>query len=289
MFARSESVLRVKINLGKELAMLRSIKDITGYPVEAIDGKIGEVGDCLFDDDQWMLRYISVDTGKWLLGKQVLISSLHFERPEVGSEDNHFRVNLGVNRIKNAPTVDTTKSVSRKYEEEFARYYGQNVYWDGAAALGASVGPAVVPPGQNENSESESLERARHKEQIENIRESHLRSSNEVIGYEINCSDDEFGGLDDLILDDITWQIRFLVVDTRNWLPGRKFLIDVNWLESFDWIDQKANVGLKRSEIEGSPEYDPQRLVNKDYLDNLYDFYGRPPEEKGFFSKIFQS
>lgn len=267
--------------------MLRSIKDITGYPIEAIDGNIGEVRDCLFDDDQWTLRYILADTGNWLPGKQVLISSLHFEPLEVGSEDNHFRVNLAVDRIKGAPAPETNAPISKRFEEEFARYYGQSVYWDGSAALGAVTGPVYVPPSPHEDARQEDLEEIRHKESIEEIEECHLRSSNEVMGYSIRCADDEFGQVEDLILDEETWRIRFIVVNTRSWLRGTRYLIDVNWLESFDWVGQRAKVGLAREQIETSPKYDPHRLINKDYLDNLYDYYGRSREDKGFLAKLF--
>lgn len=268
--------------------MLRSIKNLTGYPIEGIDDSIGKVQDCLFDDNEWTLRYVVADTGSWLPGKQVLLSSIHFEKPEYGSENNRFRVALGVRRIEEAPSLDTNAPVSRQFEEEFARYYGQRVYWEGAAAMGASTGPVYDPPKLDDaDNRAQNFEDVRHKKKIEVIHESRLRSASEVIGYAIRCSDDEFGQVEDLILDDETWRIRFLVVGTRSWLPGRKFLIDVNWVDSFDWADQKATVGLARKQIESSPKYEPHRLVNKDYLDNLYDYYGRSSEQKGLLAKLF--
>jgi len=50
--------------------MLRSIKEIYNYVLQAEDGEIGRCKDFLFDDEHWTVRYMVVDTGKWLLGKK---------------------------------------------------------------------------------------------------------------------------------------------------------------------------------------------------------------------------
>lgn len=264
--------------------MLRSVKDMTGYPIEAIDGNIGSVEDLLFDDDYWILRYVAAETGNWLPGKKVLISALHFLKPEVGFKDNHFCVDLQKERIEQCPSLDSNAPISRQYEEEFARYYDQSMYWDGALALGASmIPPYDVPPVRANEEQGELIKDVRHRNRIEEIQDSHLRSSNEIIGYTIDCSDDEFGHVEDLIIDDETWKVHHVVVDSRNWLPGRKFLIDVSWVDAFEWANRKASVSLTRREIENSPEFDPRRPVNSDYLENLYDYYGRPYEKPKFF------
>src|SRR5687767_2340606 len=54
--------------------MLRNIKDLRGYVIRAIDGTIGKVDDFYFDDEDWGIRYLVVDTGSWLSGRKVLIS-----------------------------------------------------------------------------------------------------------------------------------------------------------------------------------------------------------------------
>ena len=48
--------------------MLRSMKDLEGYAIDAIDGTIGHVKDFYFDDEAWVIRYLVVDTGAWLSG-----------------------------------------------------------------------------------------------------------------------------------------------------------------------------------------------------------------------------
>ena len=93
----------------------------------------------------------------------------------------------------------------------------------------------------------------------------HLRSTREVIGYHIQARDGETGHLEDLIVDDESWFIRYLVIDTRNWLPGRKVLVAPAWAEQVDWVARKIHLDLSRETIRNSPKYDPSMPVNREY------------------------
>ena len=105
----------------------------------------------------------------------------------------------------------------------------------------------------------------------------HLRSVDHVTGYSIQASDDSIGHIEEFIVDDSTWFVRYLVVDTRNWLPGgRKVLIAPTWVSEVNWGDKAVKVALTKKQIEESPEYDPSKPVNRAYEVRLYDFYGRP-------------
>jgi hypothetical protein len=104
----------------------------------------------------------------------------------------------------------------------------------------------------------------------------HLRSVGEVAGYHIEASDGEIGHIEDFIFDDETWKIRYVVVDTKNWLPGRKVLVSPLWVEDVSWRKRRVRVDLTQEEIKSSPEYDPTAPVNRQYEERLYDYYGRP-------------
>ncbi|MDQ8184809.1 PRC-barrel domain-containing protein [Pelagicoccus sp. SDUM812002] len=256
--------------------MLRSIYDTFGYPVEALDGTLGKVKDSLFDDRHWRLRYVVVDTGRWLPGEKVLVSPQHAKQPQTGWQGKHFPVELTKEQVKGAPKLDENSPVSRQYEQEYARYYQQSQpYWSGPYTWGFSQEPIFAPPSDSVAHPSK-VERSQHRENLDNIGESHLRSAREIIGYDIHATDESFGHVEDFIIDDEKWKIQYLVIDTRNWLPGRKCLIDIGWLESVDYEANEARVDLSRKQIEHAPEYDPQAPINRDFEKNLYDYYGRP-------------
>jgi hypothetical protein len=110
----------------------------------------------------------------------------------------------------------------------------------------------------------------------EQDRDPHLRSTKEVIGYHIQAVDGEIGHVEDLIVDDEEWFLRYLVVDTRNWLPGKAVLVAPGWAKRVDWVKRKVHVDLPQEAIRDSPEFDPSRPVNREYEVRLYDYYGRP-------------
>jgi hypothetical protein len=104
-----------------------------------------------------------------------------------------------------------------------------------------------------------------------------LRSLKDLEGYKNEATDGAIGRVDDLIGDDATWVVRYLVVATHKWWPGRKVLIAPPWLVGpISWSERKVKIILTRESIRNSPEYDPAAPVNRDYETKLYDYYGRP-------------
>ena len=104
----------------------------------------------------------------------------------------------------------------------------------------------------------------------------HLRSANEVRGYHIQGSDDAIGHVEDFIVDDETWQVRYLVIDTSNWWFGKKALVAPHWASRVSWEERKVHVDLSRQTIKNSPEWNASAAVNREYEARLYDYYGRP-------------
>ncbi|MCJ7685043.1 MAG: PRC-barrel domain-containing protein [Desulfobacteraceae bacterium] len=245
--------------------MLRSVKEIYNYVLEAEDGEIGRCKDFLFDDRFWTVRYMVADTGKWLPGRKVLISPVSLGEPDWNSR--LFQVKLTKEQIENSPSIDSDTPVSRRYEIKWFDYYAYPYYWGGAGVWGTEPYPGPLFSRKRENTEMGP---------DDDEGDPYLRSATEVMGYHIQATDDEIGHVEDFIFDDETWTIRYMVVDTRNWLPGRKVLVTPDWIDSVDWEESKVRVDLTSEEVKNSPEYDPSAPVNREYELRLYDFYGRP-------------
>jgi hypothetical protein len=172
--------------------------------------------------------------------------------------------------VKNSPSIDTDKPVSRQHERETLEYYKWPIYWEHMNY------PALAAVGTRVHSVEE-VKQAEEKTQEEEAQEGdcHLRSTREVNGYNIQSSDGEMGHVDDFIVDDEDWTIRYIVVDTRNWMPGKKVLVSPQWIDKVEWASRKVYVDLPREAIKNSPEFDPSSPVNRDYENRLYDYYGR--------------
>ena len=129
-------------------AMLRSINNLVGFTLGATDGEIGRVYSFLFDCGTWAVRYLVVDTGRWLPGRKVLISPKALDQPDW--QDRIFRVHLTKEQIRDSPDIDTDKPVSRQREIELHQHYGWTPYW--GLIHGLEVAPAP-PSGDPEQSE----------------------------------------------------------------------------------------------------------------------------------------
>lgn len=103
-----------------------------------------------------------------------------------------------------------------------------------------------------------------------------LRSINELINYTLKAEDDEIGRCKDFLFDDRLWVVRYILADTGKWLPGRKVLISLDWIESVSWLENEVKVDVTSEAIKNSPEFDPSQPVNREYEIVLYDYYGRP-------------
>ena len=237
------------------------LSDLTGYSLNARDGEIGKLETVYFDDKHWIVRYFVVHTGSWLLGQNVLIVPSAIKA--IDDESRTLEVDLTQAQIKDCPPVNTEKPVSRHYEQEFYRYYDWEPYWTGDPVFG-SVPSLPLPTVEGEPKEPE---------------HPHLRSSDEVKNYSIHALDGDVGHVEGFILEEPDWAIRYLEVDTRNWLPGKHVLVAPTWIEQVDWAKQEVAVKLKREAIETAPAYDPGRIISRDYQLALYEHYGMKYQE----------
>jgi ADP-ribose pyrophosphatase YjhB (NUDIX family) len=112
---------------GPEDNHLRSVKEVTGYHIQATDDEIGHVEDLVVDDEVWALRYVVVDTRNWLPGRKVLVSP-QWATAVDWAEEKLF-VDLTTDTIKNSPEYEPLAPISRDYERALHDYYGQSFYW----------------------------------------------------------------------------------------------------------------------------------------------------------------
>ena len=248
--------------------MKRNLKSLIGFTMGATDGEIGKVRDFYFDDHSWTIRYLVVETGGWLSGRKVLIS------PEAVIKENRdkhvFPVNLTMEQIKNSPDIDTEQTVSRLHEIELHKHYPWTHYWAGGLWAGG-IGTTGMMVGSAEPVE-EHLEE--DPEGAGPEQKSHLRSFDNLRGYMIHETDGHIGEVADLIVDDATWKIDFLVVDTGTWLPGKKVLLAPHLITDLDWMTSMVTVNASKDKIKHSPEYDQNNLVTEDYQKKLNEYYG---------------
>jgi hypothetical protein len=248
--------------------MLISTEAAVGCSLENEEGHVGTLRDLFFDDQSWGIRYLVVETGGWLRGRRVLLPPTVLE--ERDWPHRRLQVSLTQQQIEDSPQVDSEKPVSRQKEMELDNYPAwAPVAWTPEGVVVPPItGAGVTGPAPSPMDEETEGDR-------------HLRSVHEVTGYHVGALDGEIGHVDALILDDrepqhAPWQLRYLVIDTRNWLPGRKVLVAPIWAEAVIWERRTVRIGLTRDQIKGSPEFHPNMPINRRYEEILYDYYGKP-------------
>jgi len=231
--------------------MLTNAAFLKGLAIHATDGELGTVKGFYFDDDTWTIRYLVVETGGWLLGRQVLISPISIAR--VDWKNKRLDVALTKEQVEHSPGIDLHQPVSRQHEADYSAYYAYNYYWGGPYMWGPAFYPADL-------SRKSSLEVASEKMRRESA-DSHLRSSEAVTGYHVEATDGEIGHIDEFVVDDELWAVR----------------VAPAWILRVSWADYKVYAFLSREEIKSAPEYLVSRPLTREYEGLLHTHYGRPP------------
>jgi hypothetical protein len=227
--------------------MLRSLRHSYGTKLSASDGEIGEVVDFYFDDQNWAVRYLVVDTGSWLSGRQVLISPYAFGG--CGELEKLRPLELTREQIELSPSIPSNKPVSRQDEEEFHRHYGWPAYWKGEASKGTPGFP-ILEARDTALPSQQALTAANYGEGAE----AHLRSAKAVTGYVIQASDGMSGHVCDFMVDTQSWTIRQLVIRTTRGMPGREVQIPTTEVDQISYADSTISVNMKVEAVEQPPE-----------------------------------
>jgi uncharacterized protein YrrD len=219
-----------------ESAMLFEAKALLGSVLEGLDGDIGSVTDALFDDREWSVRYLVADTGSWLPSRKVLIAPYAVRSVSASLR----RVGIAVTRqqIEESPVLLSHLPVSRPFEAEYCEHFRWPIYWRGSGSredcpikdLGSRHAIGSAPPSTAAQAPV-------------------LRNTRDVIGYHIRASDGEIGRVEDIIFDDGTWAIRYLIADSRTWWPAAMVLIAPQYIEQVSWDERTITISLTREAI----------------------------------------
>ena len=217
---------------------------IKGTTVRARDGEIGTLDDFLFEQSRWAVRYLVIDTGSWLNGRRVLLSPM-----AVAGHWDKSGISLSVGKAEVAASPDLQPAMlGRSAESELLGYYGQPLYWGRADIWGMFDTPAALFEAREEfrlSNGNAALDAAEP-----------LRSTEEIKGFHIQATDGDIGHVDDVLIGEASWRIRYLLVDTSNWIGGRSVLVGTDVVEIVDRDSGKLRVSDSREDIRRSPAYD---------------------------------
>jgi hypothetical protein len=242
--------------------MLYQAKTLHGYKLNSLEGEIGKVKEFYFDDHFWVIRYLVADTGNWLTNRQVLISPRTLGI--VNNDAQNIAVKLTKKQIEDSPLLKSDEPVSRQFEESYYKYFAVPSYWETHVTRGQYGDMIGTSP------DTERLPKSTGGSKTFDPR---LRSTHDVSGHHIQAKDGEIGHVEDFIIDDETWMIRYLIVDTLNWWDGKMVLISPRWIDRVSWDKAKVFVNVSRAAIKQSPAYIEGSPIKREYEAALHQHY----------------
>jgi len=250
--------------------MLWNASSLNGFSIEASDGTIGKVADLLFDDSNFNIRWLVVETGGWFSSKKVILPVSNLGKPN--RELRVFPVNLTKQMVKDSPDLDFDAPVSRQIEARSLNYYGWEPYMGGALfPMSNAVAASMLP---HEEMQLTPQEREIH--HAKDRGDPHLRSAVNTTGYHLHAKDGEIGHILDFLVDDQTWSIRYIAVDNNNWWPGKISLILPRSIGGINWLDKMVFLTVDRQKVKDAPEYHASITVDGAYDEKFANYYYPP-------------
>ncbi|MEI6558428.1 MAG: PRC-barrel domain-containing protein [Rhodospirillaceae bacterium] len=234
--------------------MLRSMKELFGYSVAALDGPLGTLEDFLFDERTHDLRYLVADTGGWFNRRHLLVTPAAFGRTRWPARD--FPVRITCAQAAASPVMVVDAPLSRQHEVALHTFFEWMPYW---LTHANGVPTAHVAPPGGAALPSPVLCRAQR-----------------LIGYQLEASDSRIGHIVDFLVDDEVWRMQHLVVDTEAWGDPRTVMVSLAVFTGIDAGAETVKVDLTERLVRESPVYDPSAIAGSRSEVVFHDYLGRP-------------
>ncbi len=234
--------------------MLRSMKELFGYSVAAIDGSLGKLEDFLFDERSHDLRYLVADTGGWFDRRHLLVAPAAFGHTHWPARD--FPVRISREQAAASPALVADAALSRRHEVALHSFFEWMPYWL-SHSNGVPTAHVAAPDGGDEAAPS-------------------LCRAARLIGYQAQGTDSEIGHVVDFLIDDDQWKVRDVIVDTESWGEPRTVIVSMALFRGIDAAAEKLLVGLTARLVRECPVFDPQAIAGSRSEVVFHDYLGRP-------------
>ncbi len=214
--------------------MIRPLKSLLGFKINAIDGEIGKIIDFYFDNITYTIRYLVVETGSLFFSRQILLSTEALVPSDL--EEKEFMTNLTIQQIENCPHADTKKIISDLGEEfRVQQYYKWNHYRD---TLYSEIESTIFKKSS-----------------------AVLLSVTEISDLEVLCINSKVGHVRDFLIDEESWKVTFLILDAFNVSPAKEVVIPTFLISQLNPASATLLLNLSSEAIANSPEYFSDQLI----------------------------
>ncbi|WP_188456560.1 PRC-barrel domain-containing protein [Virgibacillus oceani] len=236
--------------------MMYYTSELKDYRIDATDGEMGKIQDLYFDDHSWAIRYAIIDTRKWLPGRNVYLSPTSFVK--LNEMEKLVEVSYDKGTIRNSPSIPDNQPLTRDTESTLTGYYGWSRYWFGTMLWGAQDRP-FAPFADHASERSEFTNELQSYENTEYD----LRSEADAIGMKVHASDGKLGVIDDMIVDDEYWKIRYLVLKSAEVPVETYYLLEADSIQSADWLEKDIYVDYTVDSLKQRKRFEGKKDIIK--------------------------
>ncbi|MGD8412600.1 MAG: PRC-barrel domain-containing protein [Candidatus Latescibacterota bacterium] len=223
---------------GREGMMMRA-KEILGTTVRSADGEIGKVKDILFDSEEWVVRYVVVDTWDWLPERKLIIPPAVLKSP--ATRLRSFDVPMDKREISRGATLRDGDVLTRRVEASVFEQFKLAPYWAVRVPGGGAMIADQVASHDDEGADAQTP----------------LKSFRETAGFEILAGDGPIGRMVDFFVDDQSWSVAEVAVDTTDWLRDGSAVLKSRWFTGVDTRRRKMTLNKTSEEVENDPGFKP--------------------------------
>jgi hypothetical protein len=251
---------------------------LRGLALLARDGRAGTVSDFFFDALEWKIRYLVIDRGSWLSRGSILMEPAMIQK--VDCNNGSIRVNLDKQEVLCAPPLEFPVQKNEMGRFETGPAAGAVVSPGVPGVTFDGAGCVVIP--ENDPMLLSSLLRYLRRSEPD------LYSSGVLTRrYRVRARDGHIGLVDDFIIDDETWQVRYFVVQKRSWPFDKKALLSPEWVEQISPDLREVVVDLPRDAMMDAPVYNSRVSMTLSERQRLKRFYRQKRNGHGTGQKHF--
>ena len=214
--------------------LLWNDSSLKGYAVVATDGLVGTICDFIFEDKDWKIIWVVVETGTWLSGRKVFVPASNFQQPDQGARQ--YQLNMTLAQV------------------------GYCLHGD-VAQLGDETSGAHFTQGELTS------EANKHKGP-------HLRALNILKGASVEVIDGDVGHAEEFLIDTSNWLVKYLVIHTSSWWPGEKLLISAHSIKGIDYTRNILQLDATRQFVKDSPPYNAEQTADGIFDESFQTYYG---------------
>jgi hypothetical protein len=258
--------------------MKLTFSQLEDLSIHARDGELGRVRDVYVDGVSWKVRYIVVDTRRFVGGRRVLLSPQSVSGLNPGKRE--LTVDLALAQVEAAPALDEHVPLTRQHLSDLDSHYGWSEYWITGGPINFSF-PTINYGPIGESIDIPDDVRTMIEERLQRGEDEALVSFRDLTEYRVETVDDaRAGSVRDAIISYKDWTMPYLVVDTGHWIAGRKVIVPASLVETIETGSQVLTLHTSAESMVASPKFDADHLevLDEAHERELVDHYLRRME-----------